>query len=60
MTTMIVKHAEGNMEIAGATARKAAKKLLALEIEEATLIEKARPHTGRVLKIKAGKISLVR
>jgi len=57
---MIVKHAEGKMEIAGATARKAAEKLVALGIEEATLIEKARPHTGRVLQIRTGKVGLIR
>jgi len=57
---MIVKHELGKMEVVGTTAREAAEKLVAMGIEEATLIEKVRPHTGRVLKIRAGEIRLIR
>jgi len=60
MITMIVKHELGNMEVSGSTARQAAERLVAMGIEHATLIEKERPHTGRVLNIRNGEIRLVR
>jgi hypothetical protein len=57
---MIVKHHLGNMIVEGETAREAAEKLVEMGIEEATLIEEAHPHTGRVLNIRNSKIHLVR
>ena len=57
---MLVKHHAGRMSIEAKTPRKAAEKLVAMGIEEATLIEATRPHIGRVLRIKEGEVRLIR
>ena len=57
---MIVKHHLGPMSIEGKTASKAAEKLVAMGIEEARLIEAARHHTGRVIRIRKGRMLIIR